>query len=69
MSNKIVAVSNPDTKRLSDAVEFDFDEFEIVELENREEFMPLAYCDGGGGGGQPGGVYNGGNGTSGGKRC
>ncbi len=54
MSNKIVTLSkeaNTDTKRLSDAVEFDFDEFEIVELENREEFRVLADCGGGGGGG------------------
>ena len=37
-------------QHLSDSVEFDFDEFEIVELENREEFKPLNVCDGGGGG-------------------
>ncbi len=42
-------------QHLSDSIELDFDEFEIIELENREEFMPLAYCDGGGhgGGGDP----------------
>ncbi len=38
-------------QHLSDSVEFDFDEFEIIELENREEFMRLVYCGGGGGGG------------------
>lgn len=41
-------------KHLSDSVEFDFDEFEIVELENREEFKLLMQCEGGGcGGGTP----------------
>ena len=38
-------------QHLSDSVEFDFDEFEIVELENREEFQLLMDCGGGGGGG------------------
>ena len=36
-------------QHLSDSVEFDFDEFEIVELENREEFQALNICEGGGG--------------------
>ncbi len=42
-------------QHISDSVEFDFDEFEIVELENREEFRPLNSCEGGGcsGCGQP----------------
>ncbi len=35
-------------QHLLDPVEFDFDEFEIIELENREEFQLLENCGGGG---------------------
>lgn len=42
---KIIDFDKLEAQPLSVPVKFDFDEFELVELESREEFRPLDICE------------------------